>query len=43
MNTYRVVSHLDKPSKGRADQVFNNIENVLEETGGGMGVYSALT
>lgn len=30
---YRVVFHLDEPSKGRADQVFRNIENLLADLG----------
>ena len=33
MNKYRVVFHLDEPSKGRADQVFRNIENLLADLG----------
>ena len=33
MNKYRVVFHLDEPSKGRADQVFRNIENLLDDLG----------
>ena len=33
MNKYRVVFHLDEPSKGRADQVFRNIENMLADLG----------
>ncbi len=33
MKTYRVVFHLDEPSKGRADQVFKNIENLLADLG----------
>ena len=33
MNKYRVVFHIDEPSKGRADQVFMNIENLLGDLG----------
>ena len=33
MNKYRVVFHLDEPSKGRAGQVFRNIENLLDDLG----------
>lgn len=33
MNQYRVVFHLDEPRKGRADQVFRNIENLLDDLG----------
>ena len=33
MNKYRVVFHLDEPSKGCADQVFRNIENLLDDLG----------
>ncbi|MHB0987648.1 MAG: DsrE family protein [Bellilinea sp.] len=33
MNKYHVVFHLDEPSKGRADQVFRNIENLLADLG----------
>ena len=33
MKTYRVVFHLDEPSRGRADQVFKNIENLLADLG----------
>ena len=33
MNKYHVVFHLDEPSKGRADQVFGNIENLLADLG----------
>ena len=33
MNKYRVVFHLDEPSKGRADHVFRNIENLLDDLG----------
>ena len=33
MNEYRVVFHLDKPSKGCADQVFGNIKNLLADLG----------
>lgn len=33
MNKYRVVFHLAGPSKGRADQVFRNIENLLDDLG----------
>lgn len=33
MNKYRVVFHLDEPSKDRADQVFRNIENLLADLG----------
>ncbi len=33
MDKYRVVFHLDEPSKGRADQVFMNIENLLADLG----------
>lgn len=35
MNKYRVVFHLDEPSKGRADQVFRNIEYLLADLGEG--------
>jgi intracellular sulfur oxidation DsrE/DsrF family protein len=30
---YRVVFHIDESSKGRADQVFRNIENLLDDLG----------
>lgn len=33
MNEYRVVFHIDEPSKGRADQVFGNIKNLLADLG----------
>ena len=33
MNKYRVVFHLDEPSNGRVDQVFRNIENLLDDLG----------
>jgi|SRR5665811_710053 len=33
VNKYRVVFHLAGPSKGRADQVFRNIENLLDDLG----------
>ena len=33
MSKYRVVFHLDEPSKGRADQVLKNIENLLADLG----------
>lgn len=33
MTRYRVVFHLDEPSKGRANQVFRNIENLLSDLG----------
>jgi intracellular sulfur oxidation DsrE/DsrF family protein len=33
MDKYRVVFHLDEPSKGRADLVFGNIENLLADLG----------
>ena len=33
MTKYRVIFHLDEPSKGRADQVFRNIENPLSDLG----------
>ena len=33
VNKYRVVFHLDEPSKGRAGQVFRNIENLLDDLG----------
>jgi intracellular sulfur oxidation DsrE/DsrF family protein len=33
MDKYRVVFHLDEPSKSRADQVFGNIENLLADLG----------
>jgi intracellular sulfur oxidation DsrE/DsrF family protein len=33
MNKYRVVFHLDEPSKGRADRVLKNIENLLDDLG----------
>jgi len=33
MNKYRVVFHLDEPSQCCADQVFRNIENLLDDQG----------
>ena len=33
MKKYFVVFHLDESSKGRADQVFRNIENLLDDLG----------
>ncbi len=33
MQKYHVVFHLDEPSKGRADQVLRNIENLLDDLG----------
>jgi intracellular sulfur oxidation DsrE/DsrF family protein len=33
MTTYRVLFHLDEPSKGRAEQVLRNIENLLADLG----------
>lgn len=33
MNKYRVVFHLDEPNNGRADQVFRNIEDLLDDLG----------
>ena len=33
MDKFRVIFHLDEPSKGRADQVFRNIENLLADLG----------
>jgi uncharacterized protein len=33
VNEYRVVFHLDESSKGRADQVFGNIKNLLADLG----------
>ncbi len=35
MARYHVLFHLDEPSKGRADQVFRNIENLLADFGDG--------
>lgn len=33
MNNYRVLFHLDEPSKGRGEQVLRNIENLLDDLG----------
>jgi len=33
MDKYRVVFHLDEPRKDRADRVFRNIENPLDDLG----------
>jgi len=33
MDKCRVVFHLDEPRKDRADQVFRNIENPLDDLG----------
>ena len=33
MTDYRVLFHLDEPSKGRAEQVLRNIENLLADLG----------
>jgi intracellular sulfur oxidation DsrE/DsrF family protein len=33
MKQYRVIFHLDEPSKGRADQVLTNIANLLDDLG----------
>ena len=33
MAKYRVVFHLDEPSKGRAKQVLKNIENLIDDLG----------
>ncbi len=33
MDKYHVVLHLDEPSKGRAEQVFGNIANLLNDLG----------
>lgn len=33
MVQYRVIFHLDEPSKGRADQVLANISNLLDDMG----------
>lgn len=33
MDKYRVVFHLDEPSKGRANQVLRNIENLIDDLG----------
>jgi len=33
LNKYRVVFHLDEPGKGRTDQVFKKIENLLDDLG----------
>jgi uncharacterized protein len=35
MANYKVIFHLDEPSKGRADQVFMNITNLLNDLGDG--------
>jgi intracellular sulfur oxidation DsrE/DsrF family protein len=33
MKRYRVIFHIDEPSKGRADQVLMNITNLLDDLG----------
>jgi uncharacterized protein len=33
MATYKVIFHIDEPSKGRAEQVFMNILNLLNDLG----------
>jgi intracellular sulfur oxidation DsrE/DsrF family protein len=33
MDKYRVVFHLDEPRNDRADRVFRNIENPLDDLG----------
>ena len=33
MDKYRVVFHVDEPTKDRADRVFRNIENPLHDLG----------
>ncbi len=33
MEKYRVIFHIDEPSKGRADQVLMNITNLLDDLG----------
>ena len=33
MDQYKVIFHLDEPSKGRADQVLTNITNLLNDLG----------
>lgn len=33
MDKYRVVFHLDEPIRDRADRVFRNIENPLDDLG----------
>ncbi len=35
MANYKVIFHLDEPSKGRADQVMMNITNLLNDLGDG--------
>jgi uncharacterized protein len=35
MAKYKVVFHLDEPSKGRSDQVLMNITNLLDDLGDG--------
>ncbi len=35
MKKYRVIFHIDEPSKGRADQVLMNITNLLDDMGDG--------
>ncbi len=35
MAAYKVIFHLDEPSKGRADQVMTNITNLLNDLGDG--------
>jgi intracellular sulfur oxidation DsrE/DsrF family protein len=35
MEKYRVLFHLDEPSKGRADLVLENIENLIDDLGEG--------
>ena len=37
MDKYRVVFHLDEPSKGRAEQVLRNIENLMLSRNGSSG------
>lgn len=33
MEKYKVIFHIDEPSKGRADQVLMNITNLLDDLG----------
>ncbi len=35
MTKYKVIFHLDEPSKGRADQVMGNITNLLNDLSNG--------
>ncbi len=35
MAKYKVIFHIDEPSKGRADQVMGNITNLLNDLGDG--------